>query len=58
MALLSERDFVLPEDVKRIALATLRHRITLSPEMEIEGHDCDTVLTDLLNKIEAPRGGN
>jgi MoxR-like ATPase len=56
MALLSERDFVLPEDVKRIALATLRHRITLSPEMEIEGHDCDTVLTDLLNKIEAPRG--
>jgi MoxR-like ATPase len=33
----------------------LRHRITLAPELEIEGHDIDSVLTAVLNKIEAPR---
>lgn len=55
VALLAKRDFVLPDDVKSIALATLRHRIALAPEMEIEGHDSDSVLRDLLNKVEAPR---
>lgn len=55
MALLAQRDFVLPDDVKTIALATLRHRITLAPEMEIEGHNADSVLQDLLSKVEAPR---
>lgn len=54
-ALLAGRDFVLPDDVKNIALAILRHRITLSPELEIEGHQIDTVLTAILNKVEAPR---
>jgi MoxR-like ATPase len=54
-ALLAGRDFVTPDDVKDIALATLRHRIALAPELEIEGHDVDSVLTAVLNKIEAPR---
>lgn len=54
-ALLAGRDFVLPDDVKDIALATLRHRLTLAPELEIEGHDIDTVLKAVLNKVEAPR---
>ena len=54
-ALLAGRDFVTPDDVKDIALATLRHRIALAPELEIEGHDVDSVLMALLNKIEAPR---
>ncbi len=54
-ALLAERDFVTPDDVKDIALATLRHRIALAPELEIEGHDVDSVLRAVLNKIEAPR---
>ena len=54
-ALLAERDFVTPDDVKDIALATLRHRIALAPEMEIEGHDVDTVLKAVLSKVDAPR---
>lgn len=54
-ALLAERDFVIPDDVKDIALATLRHRIALAPELEIEGHDVDSVLRAVLKKIEPPR---
>ncbi len=54
-ALLAGRDFVIPDDVKSIAIATLRHRIALAPELEIEGHNIDTVLSSLLNKVEAPR---
>jgi MoxR-like ATPase len=50
-----ERDFVIPDDVKTIALATLRHRVTLAPELEIEGHDVDSVLRRVLEKVEAPR---
>jgi len=54
-ALLAERDFVIPDDVKDIALATLRHRIALAPELEIEGHNVDSVLKTVLSKIDAPR---
>jgi len=55
VALLAGRDFVTPDDVKDIVLATLRHRITLAPELEIEGHDVDSVLKAVLDKVEAPR---
>ncbi|MFK5971045.1 MAG: MoxR family ATPase [Candidatus Marithrix sp.] len=54
-ALLANHDFVTPDNVKNIAVATLRHRISLAPELEIEGHDVDTVLNEILNQIEAPR---
>ena len=54
-ALLAGRDFVIPDDIKGIAIATLRHRLALAPELEIEGHNIDTILSALLNKVEAPR---
>ena len=54
-ALLEARDFVTPDDVKRMALPALRHRIAPSPELELEGRDTDTILKGLLEKIEAPR---
>jgi len=54
-AVLAERDFVTPDDVKSVALPALRHRIGLSPEMEMEGHAIDHVLLALLEKVEAPR---
>jgi MoxR-like ATPase len=54
-ALLGGRDFVSPDDVKAVALPALRHRILLSPELELEGHDTDQVLRALLEKVEAPR---
>src|SRR2546421_291935 len=54
-ALLEDRDFVTPDDVKRMALPALRHRIAPSPELELEGRDTDAILKGLLEKIEAPR---
>jgi MoxR-like ATPase len=54
-ALLEGRDFVTPDDVKRMALPALRHRIAPSPELELEGGDTDAILKGLLEKIEAPR---
>ncbi len=54
-ALLEGRDFVTPDDVKRMALPALRHRIMPSPELELEGRDTDAILKGLLEKIEAPR---
>jgi len=54
-ALLAGRDFVTPDDVKAMAPAALRHRVALSPELAIEGHDVDSVLQRLLEKVDAPR---
>jgi MoxR-like ATPase len=54
-AMLAGRDFVTPDDVKRLALPALRHRVTLAPELEIEGHTSDSLLAALLDKVEAPR---
>jgi len=54
-ALLSGRDFVTPDDVKAVALPALRHRVTLAPEVEIEGQGADVLLAALLQKVEAPR---
>jgi MoxR-like ATPase len=54
-ALLNGRDFVTPDDIKAIALPALRHRILLSPELELEGHSNDQVLSALMSKVEAPR---
>jgi MoxR-like ATPase len=54
-ALLGGRDFVTPDDVKRMALPALRHRVSPAPELEIEGHSSDTILKALLEKVEAPR---
>ena len=55
MALLSGRDFVTPDDVKQIATPALRHRIVLSPEMEIEGRSADDAISAVLNTVEPPR---
>jgi MoxR-like ATPase len=54
-ALMAGRDFVTPDDVKTVALPALRHRITLAPDMEIEGREADEVLLGLLEGVEAPR---
>ena len=54
-ALLGGRDFVSPDDIKAMVLPALRHRILLSPELELEGHDADQVLRALLDKVDAPR---
>jgi MoxR-like ATPase len=54
-ALLEGRDFVIPDDVKRHAVACLRHRITLTAEFQMEGQTPDEVLTRLIDAQDAPR---
>ena len=54
VAVLEGRDFVTPDDVKGIAPAVLRHRIALSPELEVEGRTADDVLVALLDRIRVP----
>jgi MoxR-like ATPase len=54
-AVLEGRDFVTPDDVRTIAKPALRHRLTLAPELQIEGQRIDDVLNALLVKVDAPR---
>jgi MoxR-like ATPase len=54
VAVIEGRDFVTPDDVKGIAPAVLRHRIALSPELEVEGRTADDVLVALLERVRAP----
>ncbi len=54
-AALSGRDFVIPEDVKSMAKPTLRHRVILTPDAEMEGVNEDEVLDNLFSKVEIPR---
>ncbi len=49
------RDFVIPDDVKALAIPLMRHRIVLSPSAEIEGLAADRVLRDILDQTAAPR---
>ena len=56
-ALLDGREYVVPDDVKINALAVLRHRIAVAPELELEGVTADAALRTLIDRIEAPTGG-
>lgn len=49
------RDYVIPEDIKKMAVPTLRHRIILKPELELEGVKPEQVLGDILSKVKVPR---
>jgi MoxR-like ATPase len=54
-AFLQGRDFVLPEDIKAMAPAVLRHRLTLTPDMELERRSSDHLLRSILETVQAPR---
>ena len=54
-ALIKGNAFVTPDDVKAVAKPVLRHRITLTPDLEIEGMQPDDVLDRLLEEVKAPR---
>ncbi len=53
-ALLDGRDFVIPDDVKLLASAILRHRVGVAPELELEGVTADQALKAILDRTEAP----
>jgi MoxR-like ATPase len=54
-AALQGRDYVIPDDVKALALPALRHRVILSPSAEIEGRQVDQIIQGLIERVEAPR---
>lgn len=54
-AALDGRDYVIPDDVKALATAVLRHRLMLSPAAEIEGKQVEAIVAALVEGTEAPR---
>jgi len=54
-AALDARDYVVPDDVKALAPAVLRHRLLLSPVAEIEGRSGEAIVGELVERTEAPR---
>ena len=55
MAAIQKRDFVTPDDIKKVLAPVLRHRIILSPEREMEGMTPETVIDIIAKSIEIPR---
>lgn len=54
-AYLDGRKYVIPDDVKAVAVPVLRHRLVLRPEYEIEGGDPVVIIKEILGKVEVPR---
>jgi MoxR-like ATPase len=55
LAMIEGRSYVVPDDVKTMAPAVLRHRIGVAPELELEGVSADQALKTIIDKIEIPR---
>jgi MoxR-like ATPase len=54
-ALLAGRDYVTPDDIKRIALPALRHRVALAPDALLEGRTANDLLAEVIETVAAPR---
>jgi len=54
-AVLANRDFITPDDVKSLVAPVLAHRVTLSPEAEMEGMALEDLLTRIFDQTEVPR---
>jgi len=55
IAVMNGREFVTPDDVKKVLPSVLRHRIILTPEKEMEGSTPDDIIETIIKKIEVPR---
>ena len=54
LALLEGREFVIPDDVKQLATAALGHRVSVAPELELEGVTAEAALKSVIEQIEVP----
>ncbi|MBX0358164.1 MoxR family ATPase [Halobacillus sp. Nhm2S1] len=54
-AYLESRDYVTPDDVKKVSIASLRHRVILAPHMELEGVTHDQIIQELVGSVPVPR---
>jgi MoxR-like ATPase len=57
LALLRGRDFVVPKDVKDLAVRCLAHRVMLSPDAKVHGVGADSLVARLLETVPVPEGG-
>jgi MoxR-like ATPase len=55
LAAIAGREYVIPDDVKQVAPAVLRHRLILKPEAELDGVTSDDVVTRILSNVPVPR---
>lgn len=55
LAAINGRDFVTPDDIKKVAVPILGHRVILTPEREMEGFTPDRVIREIMETIEIPR---
>ena len=55
LARFRDRDFVIPDDIQAAFLPSLRHRVVLTPTVELEGTKADDVLRDVLATVDIPR---
>ncbi|WP_073343308.1 AAA family ATPase [Caldanaerobius fijiensis] len=53
-ALINDRDYVIPDDVKLLAISLLSHRIVLKPEYRLKGMNNEELLKELLNEVSVP----
>lgn len=49
------RDYVIPEDVRKLSVQTMNHRLVLKPEAELEGLSVERVVTKILGEVDCPR---
>jgi len=54
-ALLNQRDYVVPDDIKQVAVPALAHRVTLRPELWVRQVSADEVMTKLLGSVPTPK---
>lgn len=54
-AAIEGRDFVTPDDIKKVAMPVLRHRVIVTPEREMEGFTSDKVVSQIIETLEIPR---
>ncbi len=54
LALIRGRDFVVPDDIKHLSVPVLRHRIKLTPEAQIDNETDESILRDILERVEFP----
>jgi MoxR-like ATPase len=50
------RDYVIPDDIKHVAVACLAHRMLMNPENALSGEATNEVIDELLTKVEVPLG--
>jgi len=54
-AVINGRDFVTPEDIKKVAIPVLQHRIIVTPEREMEGLTSKQIIEQIIEEVEVPR---